>query len=89
MTGSIVINEVVLGDGLQSQPKHLRLDERERLANALLATGVRHFEIGSFVSPRAVLQMAGTTGDLVARLHAPQGVHFSALIPSGSRREKE
>jgi len=85
MTGSIVINEVGLRDGLQSQPKHLTLDERERLANALLAPGVHHFEIGSFVSPRAVPQMAGT-GDLVARLHAPRGVHFSALIPSRSRR---
>ena len=54
MTESIVINEVGLRDGLQSQPKHLTLYERERLANALLATGLRHFEVGSFVSPKAV-----------------------------------
>jgi hydroxymethylglutaryl-CoA lyase len=81
MTESIVINEVGLRDGLQSQPKHLTLYERERLANALLATGLRHFEVGSFVSPKAVPQMAGT-GDLFARLQAPQDVHFSALIPN-------
>ena len=81
MTASIVINEVGLRDGLQSQPRHLTLDERERLAEALLATGLRHLEVGSFVSPKAVPQMAGT-GDLVARLKAPADVHFSALIPN-------
>lgn len=80
-TDTVVINEVGLRDGLQSQPKHLSLDERERLARALLATGIQHFEIGSFVSPKAVPQMAGT-GDLVARLTPPPGVAFSALVPN-------
>jgi hydroxymethylglutaryl-CoA lyase len=75
------INEVGLRDGLQSQPKHLSLDERQQLAESLLRTGIRHFEIGSFVSPKAVPQMAGT-GELVARLTPPPGVHFSALVPN-------
>ena len=78
---AIRINEVGLRDGLQSQPEHLTLDERETMARALLATGIRHFEIGSFVSPKAVPQMAGT-GDLVARLGVPPGVSFSALVPN-------
>ncbi len=77
----IVINEVGLRDGLQSQPRHLSLDEREAMARALLATGIRHFEVGSFVSPKAVPQMAGT-GELVARLSPPPGVSFSALVPN-------
>jgi hydroxymethylglutaryl-CoA lyase len=77
----ILINEVGLRDGLQSQPRHLTLDERETMAEALLATGIRQFEIGSFVSPKAVPQMAGT-GDLVARLSPPTGVSFSALVPN-------
>ncbi|HKK23130.1 MAG TPA: hydroxymethylglutaryl-CoA lyase, partial [Pseudohaliea sp.] len=82
MSGNAIrINEVGLRDGLQSQPRHLTLDEREILAQALLATGIRHFEIGSFVSPKAVPQMAGT-GDLVARLAVPPGVSFSALVPN-------
>ena len=82
MTGEAIrINEVGLRDGLQSQPEHLTLDERETMARALLATGIRHFEIGSFVSPKAVPQMAGT-GDLVARLGVPPGVSFSALVPN-------
>jgi len=77
----IVINEVGLRDGLQSQPRHLSLDERETMARALLATGIRHFEVGSFVSPKAVPQMAGT-GELIARLSPPPGVAFSALVPN-------
>lgn len=77
----ILINEVGLRDGLQSQPRHLSLDERERMARALIATGLCHLEVGSFVSPRAVPQMAGTD-ELLARLGRPEGVHFSALIPN-------
>lgn len=77
----ILINEVGLRDGLQSQPRHLTLDERETMAEALFATGIRHFEIGSFVSPKAVPQMAGT-GELVARLSPPPGVSYSALVPN-------
>ena len=77
----ILINEVGLRDGLQSQPRHLTLDERETMAEALFATGIRHVEIGSFVSPKAVPQMAGT-GELVARLSPPPGVSYSALVPN-------
>ncbi|KGE04495.1 hydroxymethylglutaryl-CoA lyase [Pseudohaliea rubra] len=78
---TIRINEVGLRDGLQSQPRHLTLDERETMARSLLATGIRHFEVGSFVSPKAVPQMAGTD-ELVARLAPPPGVSFSALVPN-------
>lgn len=78
---SIRINEVGLRDGLQSQPRHLSLDERQRMAKALMRCGLRHVEIGSFVSPRAVPQMAGT-GELIAALDLPAGVQLSALIPN-------
>jgi hydroxymethylglutaryl-CoA lyase len=77
----IRVNEVGLRDGLQSQPRHLSLDERLRLARSLMDSGLQHLEIGSFVSPKAVPQMAGT-GELIAALDVPQGVHLSALIPN-------
>lgn len=78
---TVRINEVGLRDGLQSQPRHLTLDERLRMARSLMEAGLKHLEIGSFVSPRAVPQMAGT-GELVAALDIPAGVHLSALIPN-------
>jgi hydroxymethylglutaryl-CoA lyase len=81
MSETIRINEVGLRDGLQSQPRHLSLDERLRMARSLLETGIRHFEVGSFVSPKAVPQMAGT-GELIAALELPEGVQLSALIPN-------
>ncbi|MEQ8516816.1 MAG: hydroxymethylglutaryl-CoA lyase [Chromatocurvus sp.] len=77
----IRINEVGLRDGLQSQSRHLTLDERLRLARSLMDAGLRNLEIGSFVSPKAVPQMAGT-GELIAALELPEGVHLSALIPN-------
>lgn len=77
----IRINEVGLRDGLQSQPRHLTLDERLRMARSLMDAGLRHLEIGSFVSPKAVPQMAGT-GELIAALDVPDGVQLSALIPN-------
>lgn len=78
---TIRINEVGLRDGLQSQSRHLTLDERLRLATSLMEAGLKSLEIGSFVSPRAVPQMAGT-GDLIAALDLSSGVHLSALIPN-------
>lgn len=77
----VYINEVGPRDGLQSQPKHLSLDEREQFTRALLRTGVAGIEIGSFVSPKAVPQMAGT-GDLVGRIGKPDGTVMTALVPN-------
>ena len=61
----IIINEVGPRDGLQSQAGELTLAQRQRFVEALLGAGLRHIEIGSFVSPKAVPQMA-VTGDLDA-----------------------
>ena len=80
-TQSILINEVGPRDGLQSQDKHLTLAERQQLIEALLASGIRHIEAGSFVSPKAVPQMAGT-GDLFQQLPASVRPSLSALVPN-------
>jgi hydroxymethylglutaryl-CoA lyase len=56
----ILINEVGPRDGLQSQAVHLNIAQRQRFIEALFDAGLRHIEFGSFVSPRAVPQMAGT-----------------------------
>lgn len=78
---AVSINEVGPRDGLQNQDKTLSPAQRRRFVEALLAAGIRHIEIGSFVSPRAVPQMAGT--DALARaLGAPAGVELSALAPN-------
>jgi hydroxymethylglutaryl-CoA lyase len=81
MSEHIIINEVGPRDGLQSQDRHLNVDERRRLVEALLAAGLAHIEVGSFVSPKAVPQMAGT-GELLAQLPQVAGRHYSVLVPN-------
>lgn len=78
---SITINEVGPRDGLQSQAGHLELAQRRQFVEALLGAGLRHVEIGSFVSPKAVPQMAGT-GELARALSAPEGSELTALVPN-------
>lgn len=77
----IRINEVGLRDGLQSQGKTLTVDERLALAEALAGAGLRFMEAGSFVSPKAVPQMAGTE-DLFPRLPSPERIQYAALVPN-------
>jgi len=76
----VVIKEVAARDGLQAQPKHLTLAQRRELIAQLAATGVPELEIGSFVSPKAVPQMAGT--DQLARDLPSRAIDYSALVPN-------
>lgn len=78
---SISINEVGPRDGLQSQPVHFSLAQRKQLIEVLLAANIRQIEVGSFVSPKAVPQMA-ETDQLFAALVAPDKVRLSALVPN-------
>lgn len=81
MSDFVTVNEVGPRDGLQSQGKILSIEERLSMINALLASGIRSIEVGSFVSPKAVPQMAGT-GDLFAQLPMTESVAYSALVPN-------
>ena len=81
MTDSIVINEVGPRDGLQSQKKHLDLDQRKSFVDALVRSGLKNIEIGSFVSPKAVPQMAGT-GELLQSLSQANDLTYSVLVPN-------
>jgi hydroxymethylglutaryl-CoA lyase len=81
MDEQIIINEVGPRDGLQSQARHLSVEQRRQLVAALMGAGLRHLEVGSFVSPRAVPQMAGT-GELLALLEPPPGTELSVLVPN-------
>ena len=80
MTERVIIKEVAARDGLQAQPKHLTVEQRIALLGALAETGVPELEIGSFVSPKAVPQMAGTN-EIAANLPSAQ-LSYSALVPN-------
>ncbi len=80
MTNQVTIKEVAARDGLQAQSVEISLDQRRELIMSLVAAGVPELEIGSFVSPKAVPQMAGT--DALAQTLPAAKAQYSALVPN-------
>ena len=68
-------------DGLQNEKHVLSIDTRVRLINDLVSAGVKTIEVGSFVSPKWVPQMAGTDS-VLARIADISGVDFPVLVPN-------
>ncbi|WP_310598768.1 hypothetical protein [Desulfobulbus sp.] len=56
----VLLEEQSRRDGLQNQARPLTLTEKLELAGLLAAAGIRRLQVGSFVDPRRVPQMAGT-----------------------------
>lgn len=82
------IVEVGLRDGLQNETSQLSVLERLELIKKLIESGVKHFEVGAFVSPTWVPQMAQTKQlsevlqkDLLKN-NLTKKVFPSALIPN-------
>ena len=77
----VTLVEVGPRDGLQNEAVSLPVEAKVRLIAALVAAGLRRIEVGSFVRPDWIPQLADT--DEVAR-RAPRvpGVRYSALVPN-------
>jgi hydroxymethylglutaryl-CoA lyase len=87
----LVITDVAARDGLQSQPVAVATAAKVALIESLFAAGVTSVEATSFVSPRAVPQMADAAEVVgaLARSQAPgpgeasrEGLRISALVPN-------
>jgi hydroxymethylglutaryl-CoA lyase len=83
----VEIIEVGPRDGLQIEPRTLSREEKLRLVDALVAAGLREIEVGSFVNPKAVPQMADTN-EVFEALDRREGVRYRALWlnPKGLER---
>jgi hydroxymethylglutaryl-CoA lyase/(R)-citramalyl-CoA lyase len=75
---SVTICDVGPRDGLQNQPVTLEPEVRAELVDRLAAAGVPRIEAVSFVSPKAVPQMAGAE-DVVAAIERREGVVYAGL----------
>jgi len=75
----IVLHEVGPRDGLQMERQVVPTEQKLRWIRALIATGVDVVQVGSFVHPEKVPQMADTDR-LFAELGRTEGVALSALI---------
>lgn len=67
--GFVLLEEQSLRDGLQNEARLLTVAEKLELVGLLAAAGIRRIQVGSFVDPRRMPQMAGT-GELVAQVQA-------------------
>lgn len=81
MGETVTINDVGPRDGLQNQPRALTPEQRLQLIRKIRAAGVRHIEVGSFVSPKAVPAMAGAD-QVVAGLAPDPDACYTVLIPN-------
>jgi len=83
--------EVGMRDGLQSEADVIPLADKLALTRALIAAGIRHFEISSFVSPRAVPQLADAAELVAALAGERRNLELSALVPNprGAARAAE
>ncbi len=75
----ISFEDQTLRDGLQSESRYFSLAEKKRLIEGLANAGLKRIQVGSFVHPRKVPQMADTD-ELVRTLEPPEGAVFSGLV---------
>lgn len=86
----ILVSEVGPRDGLQSIKAIMPLEAKKRWIAAEAAAGVREIEVGSFVPPSLLPQMADTA-ELVAFARGIAGLNVVALVPNakGAARAAE
>lgn len=73
------ICEVGLRDGLQNEPVILETSEKLKVAKGLIKAGFKVIELGSFMNPKAVPQMADTD-ELFRSLSNVEEVELRALV---------
>ncbi|MEN4920162.1 hydroxymethylglutaryl-CoA lyase [Achromobacter spanius] len=84
---AVTVREVGLRDGLQSLPVVLPTQTKLAWIDAAYASGQREIEVGSFVPPALLPQLADT-GDLVAHARRLPGLSVSVLVPNMKGAER-
>jgi hydroxymethylglutaryl-CoA lyase len=75
--------EVGPRDGLQNEAAPLTVEDRVAFAQALLDAGLPVVEVGAFVSPKWVPQMAGSD-EVLRRLRRPPAARLPVLVPNAT-----
>lgn len=81
------IIEVGPRDGLQNELSFVATETKVELINLLSKSGLQHIEVTSFVSAKAIPQLADNEA-VFRTINKPAGIHFSALIPNEQGMEK-
>ena len=77
----ITVCEVGPRDGFQNVKPFIPTARKIEICNALFASGLRHMQVSSFVSPRAVPQLADAE-EVLAGIDRPESAIVTALVPN-------
>lgn len=77
---TVILEDESLRDGLQFEQKILTLEEKLSLYRLLAAAGVKRLQVGSFVHPKVVPQMADTAEFIQNVRDETPGVLITALV---------
>ena len=83
----VVVTEVGTRDGFQAEKEFIPTQSKADLINALIDAGVTSVEATSFVSPRAVPQLADAA-QLMDMIVRKPGVRITALVPNARGAER-
>jgi len=75
----VILEDQTLRDGLQNESRIFSLEEKMQVVELLIRAGVSRIQLGSFVHPKIVPQMADTD-ELIRLAGEHSGVIFTALI---------
>ena len=81
LPSSVTVTESSSRDGLQSLGAFVPTAAKSGLINALAGTGIRHFDAVSFVSPKAVPQMADGA-EVIAGVEEVDSLDLYGLVPN-------
>jgi hydroxymethylglutaryl-CoA lyase len=79
---TVQILEVSPRDGFQAVKPFIPTDRKIAIIEELAACGIQRLEIGSFVSPKALPQLADTP-EILKRARLPKGLRVNVLVPNG------
>lgn len=81
MPDSVLISEVGPRDGLQNCKAIMPTEQKKAWISALAAAGLKEIEVGSFVSPKLLPQMADT-GEIVRHAVTIPDLDVAVLVPN-------
>ena len=77
----VVLTEVGTRDGFQSEKKIVSTNDKIMLINELVKAGYKRIEFSSFVSPKAIPQLADAD-KVIQGVNRNNDVTFTALVPN-------
>jgi hydroxymethylglutaryl-CoA lyase len=83
----VTIYEVGPRDGLQNEKQSVPTEAKVRYIDLLSASGLRYIEATSFVSPKAIPQLADA-GEVMRGIRRAEGVRYPVLVPNARGLER-